>query len=232
MNHVSGENRGLPAATTKPSIRYFASGCALLLFIACSAQIQAGSLTVTVLDKQGKAVPDVVVYLEGALIAKKNKPEHIEISQKDKKFVPLVSVMQTGGTVSFPNNDTVQHHVYSFSPVKRFELKLYAGTPSSPVIFDKPGTATLGCNIHDSMLAYIYIVDTPLFGKTDAQGTIQFNDLNNGDYVVKTWHFQNPNDLATKPESLLHKGESKMTINLAYKAKEWVAPKSDSPYNY
>ena len=43
-----------------------------------------------------------------------------------------------------------------------FELKLYAGVPAAPIVFDKPGIVTLGCNIHDQMVAWVVVVDTPL----------------------------------------------------------------------
>lgn len=76
-----------------------------------------------------------------------------QVAQQGRQFVPQVSIVQAGTAVSFPNLDTVRHHVYSFSPVKTFELKLYAGTPSTPVVFERAGTAVLGCNIHDRMSA-------------------------------------------------------------------------------
>ena len=95
-------------------------------------------------------------------------------------------VVQTGTSVSFPNFDTVRHHVYSFSPTKTFEIKLYAGTPAKPVIFDKAGTATLGCNIHDRMIAHIHVVDTPYFGVTDGMGRVTI-DLPAGDHVARIW---------------------------------------------
>ncbi|MBY0572192.1 MAG: methylamine utilization protein [Undibacterium sp.] len=190
----------------------------------------AATLTVTVKDKDGKLVADAVVYLEGKAAISKRHPASLEIAQKDKKFLPLVSVAQVGSSISFPNRDEVQHQVYSFSPVKRFELKLYAGTPSNPIIFDKAGTVALGCNIHDSMLAYILIVDTPLFGKTDAQGKFVFKDITEGEYTVKTWHFQLPNELATKPQQVDIKNTMELTLALPFKAKEWSVPKSENPY--
>lgn len=109
-----------------------------------------------------------------------------DMAQKDKAFVPKLRVIQTGSSVNFPNFDTVRHHVYSFSPTKTFEIKLYAGTPAAPVVFDKPGTATLGCNIHDRMLGYIHVVDTPYFGVSDANGGVSI-DLPPGEHRVRVW---------------------------------------------
>ena len=67
----------------------------------------------------------------------------------------ILLIVQTGTAVNFPNFDTVRHHVYSFSPIKVIDIKLYSGTPTEPVVFDKPGVAALGCNIHDRMSAYV-----------------------------------------------------------------------------
>ena len=86
----------------------------------------------------------------------------------------------------FPNFDTVRHHIYSFAPIKRFEIKLYAGTPSAPVVFDKPGVAALGCNIHDRMAAWVVVMDTPLLARSDAAGLVSF-DLPPGEHRLLAW---------------------------------------------
>lgn len=109
-----------------------------------------------------------------------------DMAQRNKAFEPTLLVVQTGTAVRFPNFDTVRHHVYSFSKARTFEIKLYTGTPSQPVVFDKPGTATLGCNIHDGMLAFVHVVDTPHFGVTDAQGRVTLN-LPAGEHRVRVW---------------------------------------------
>jgi hypothetical protein len=95
-----------------------------------------------------------------------------------------------GSTVAFPNRDSVRHHVYSFSPAKRFELPLYAGVPAQPVLFDKPGVVVLGCNIHDWMIGYIYVSESPWFAKTGADGKALLADLPARAYTVRVWHPQ------------------------------------------
>ncbi|RZI82002.1 MAG: hypothetical protein EOP38_17435 [Rubrivivax sp.] len=109
-----------------------------------------------------------------------------DMAQKGRAFQPGLLVVQTGTSVLFPNFDTVRHHVYSFSATKKFELKLYSGTPAAPVVFDKPGTATLGCNIHDQMLGYIHVVDTPFFGVTGSDGQVNL-DLPAGEHRLRVW---------------------------------------------
>jgi plastocyanin len=110
-----------------------------------------------------------------------------EVVQRNKQFIPYVSAVQAGSLVQFPNKDTVKHHVYSFSPAKKFELPLYAGTPPEPIAFDTPGVVTLGCNIHDWMIAYILVVPTPWFRVTDSTGAAQLRGLPAGSYDVEVW---------------------------------------------
>src|SRR5207302_8452340 len=131
--------------------------------------LRAGSLNVAVKDSKGAPVADAVVYAKlpnGSATAKKQAI----IDQIDKQFVPYVSAIQVGTSVLFPNKDNIRHHVYSFSPAKKFDLPLYAGVPAEPVTFDKEGFVTLGCNIHDWMIAYVAVVPTPYFKITDKDG--------------------------------------------------------------
>lgn len=129
-----------------------------------------------------------VVYLLGdtAEIAPEATP-HAIIDQRDKTFVPEFVVIQRGTAVEFPNHDTVSHHVYSFSDPNAFELPLYKGAPVKPVVFQRAGIITLGCNIHDRMLAYVVVVETPYFGITAADGSLSLAGVRPGHYRVMTW---------------------------------------------
>jgi plastocyanin len=158
--------------------------------IAASACGSAGAsgIAVQVQDAAGKVLPDTVIYVEGEGIAPSKVQPKAEIEQKGLKFLPLVTVVQTGSKVFFPNNDKVRHHIYSFSPAHKFDQKLYSGESATPQVFDKAGTVVLGCNIHDKMLAYVKVVDTPYFAKTDGAGAARI-ELQPGKYTVKAWHF-------------------------------------------
>lgn len=170
-----------------PARLLFVIAMASGLSAAVADRAHAASWTLQVRDGSGQPLPDTVVAVE----VKGQSPRaaagtSAQMSQRDRQFQPQLLVVQTGTSVSFPNFDTVRHHVYSFSPIKRFELKLYAGTPAEPVLFDQPGVAQLGCNIHDRMTAGIIVVDTPLFAITDAQGQVKL-DLPAGDHRVRLW---------------------------------------------
>lgn len=161
----------------------------LLLVLIVPAVVNAAELSVEVQDSAGKKLTDAVVYLENSKTAGKVSDTTIDVEQKGRQFNPLVSVVQAGASINFPNRDKVRHHVYSFSPAKKFELKLYSGVPTKPVLFDKPGTVVLGCNIHDNMLAFIHIVETPYFAKTNASGVATFSQILEDSYELKVWHY-------------------------------------------
>ena len=160
--------------------------CALLLM---AARTNAGTLQVAIVDQKGKPVEDAVVTATSAVPLPEHGalPEGV-VDQIDKTFVPYVTVVRAGTEVRFPNSDNIRHHVYSFSPAKRFELPLYAGRHAAPVQFDKAGTVVMGCNIHDWMIGYVYVADTPYFAKTPADGSAQLRDLPAGQYAVRVWH--------------------------------------------
>ena len=168
----------------KVAVRVRAAGLASLL---CAPAI-AADLSVTVADVQGLSVPDAAVYLLPLQGKAPRGSQKGSIEQMDKTFIPYVSVVQAGTAVSFPNKDTVRHHVYSFSAPKVFDLKLYSGTPSQPVVFDKPGLVALGCNIHDWMLAYVLVVETPWFAVSKDRGNAVVENVPAGDYNMLIWH--------------------------------------------
>ena len=162
-----------------------------MLALAYSCEPRAATLEAHVRDPSGKPVADAVVYVlpaAGAVDARPGKTAEIE--QVDREFVPYVSVIQSGTTVTFPNRDPILHHVYSFSQAKAFEIKLYSGKSPGGILFDKPGIVTLGCNIHDWMIGYVLVVATPHFAKTDASGVARMRDIPAGSYELRLWHPQ------------------------------------------
>ena len=163
---------------------------ALALCMACAASVtHAAALNVSVTDAAGKPLADAVALLEPTSGKAPVKPlADVEISQSKRQFQPRVTVITTGTRALFPNFDTVRHHVYSFSPAKTFELKLYAGVPNTPITFDKPGVAVLGCNIHDTMAAWVVVADTPWFARSGADGRARVDAVPPGNYKLRVWH--------------------------------------------
>jgi plastocyanin len=163
------------------------SPVALLLMLAGPAS--AATLEVLMQQDDGSPVVDAVVTLQGPASA----PAAVlkaDMDQRGQRFAPHVLAVHTGTQVRFPNSDNIRHQVYSFSTAKRFELRLYEGTPADPLLFDKPGVVVLGCNIHDWMLGYIYVTDDPHFAVSNAQGKVRLEQLPPGDYHATLWHPQ------------------------------------------
>jgi plastocyanin len=148
----------------------------------------AADLSVSVQSAAGAPIEDAIVYAVPSVPAHAAPGARYVIDQIDRKFVPSVSVVQSGTAVSFPNSDNIRHSVYSFSPAKVFALKLYAGKLTDPILFDKAGLVVLGCNIHDIMVAWLMVVDTPYFARTDHGGHAMLSRLPPGDYSLHAWH--------------------------------------------
>ena len=163
-----------------------------LAFAAGPAPAQSAEIAATVTDQQGRPVVDAVlvaVPVDGNLRSRERSRAG-SIDQVDKEFLPRVTVVSVGASVTFPNHDDVRHQVYSFSPARHFELPLYAGVPAQPIIFDKPGVVVLGCNVHDWMVGYIYVSESPFFAKTGKDGKAVLTELPARAYMVRVWHPQ------------------------------------------
>ncbi|MEO7773822.1 MAG: methylamine utilization protein [Steroidobacteraceae bacterium] len=172
-----------------------------LLLVACCGAIcaQAGDLHIVITDGKQNGMGDVVVIATplgaGAALPKPSAAP-ATMDQRNLEFVPHVLVVRTGTLVSFPNHDVVRHQVYSFSPAKAFQLPLYAGKIYPPLLFDKAGIVTIGCNIHDSMVGFIFVTDSPWFARSSAAGVADIAQLPAGEYAIELWHPRQSDPLA------------------------------------
>ena len=166
-----------------------AQGVAVVCLLAATQPAHAENITVSVHDRAGEPVADVAVYVQrpGAEGAHASIGTRAVMDQVDKRFVPHVLVVQTGTLVEFPNSDTIAHHVYSFSHPNHFKLPIYKGNAHAPVRFEDNGIVVLGCNIHDNMLAYIAVVDTPVFGKTAEDGVAKLDGAIRAGDRISIW---------------------------------------------
>lgn len=146
----------------------------------------AAEFAVLVVDQQGMPLANVVVESPGAQVTQATSEIAI-IDQVNKRFVPMVIAIQKGQSVNFPNNDNIRHHVYSFSAIRQFSTELYADIPGAPILFDRSGVAVLGCNIHDSMVGYIYVSEWQDVAVSDASGLVRFAQSVIPEQIV-IWH--------------------------------------------
>ena len=166
--------------------RFFSPGLAACLLFSCACF--AAETTFQVIDEKGKPVSGAVVMFTPASGAMAVEPVAIEIIQEDRQFIPGLFIIPVGSRVRFPNHDEVAHHVYSFSDAKKFDIPLYSGLVPEAVVFDRPGIVTIGCNIHDWMIAHIVVTDTPYTGKTDEAGSARIQHLPEVAGKLIVWH--------------------------------------------
>ena len=162
-----------------------------VILAAAPVTATAADVAVSVRDAKGRPVADAVVTLtpaSGARAGPIRFPWPYRVEQRGMQFHPFVLIVPNGAEVAFPNRDQVRHHVYSFSPAKRFELKLYGKDQTRSVTFEKAGVVAIGCNIHDFMVAFIKVVDTPWAAKTDANGSAVLRGAPNGRAKLEVWH--------------------------------------------
>ena len=169
-------------------MRAAALASALLAVLGPGNAVPAATLIIHVLNADGHVLPGAVVTARPLdAPARHAPPQRAVMDQVNRAFEPDLLVIPVGSTIEFPNSDSVSHQIYSFSAAKRFQLPLYRGKPYPPVQFEQAGVITLGCNIHDEMLAYVLVTDAPYFGRTDAGG-VWSAEVSRGQYRVVIWH--------------------------------------------
>jgi plastocyanin len=189
---------------------------------------QAAAIEAVVLDDRGKPVGDAVVYIAGPARAAAAGAT-ASMDQVQQEFVPYVLPVAVGTPVRFPNRDNIQHHVYSFSAPKKFELPLYTGTPASPVLFDRPGAVVLGCNIHDWMVGHIFVVPGGAFARTGADGRARLDSLSDGPHEVRVWHPRLKVGTETTGQTVTpESGTREVTFTIGLK-REWRVPRPATP---
>ena len=175
----------------------------LLLILYFPAQAFAGKISGTVKVKGLRSPANILVYLTKApKVSVDLSQTKFMMDQRNLTFIPHILPIPVGATVHFPNNDKVDHNVFSLSRTKKFNLGSFKPGESQTVLFDKPGIVELRCDLHAEMAAYIMVLKNPYFTVTDAKGRFEIPDtkyleqngmvgiadLPAGKYVIKTWH--------------------------------------------
>ena len=179
----------------------------------------------------GVPAENVAVVLEPVTPTKLKRGANVTVAQVKRELNPFVTIVQTGTAIDFPNRDPIKHHLYSFSAAKPFEIKLYAGQPSTPIVFDKPGAVALGCNIHDWMEAYVLVVDSPYFGKTNSKGQARVVNIPPGNYRLKIWHPRQKTQVLVRDMSInAASAKLELIIDLAPRIVKTIPPLDTSEY--
>ena len=225
--------------------------CLLILSLSALAMAaSAGSLSVSVVDKDGKPVPDAIVVVMPAnksAMPKTPLPVQAAINQEKMQFIPAVTLVPVGAKVRFVNSDPWDHHVRSspagigqFSTANAgFELRLEGKPDGKPakttdVTMDKPGVmgaTLLGCFIHGSMRGYVYVSDSPWAVKTGADGIATFDDLPDGAAQVKLWQSDQLIDMPLQ-SATIGAAAAKNSFQLMVVQRRARAPVSTPQKNY
>ena len=179
----------------------------------------AQSIIVNLTDSEGQALTDAVIELivPEALKAQYRQASDSLIDQRDKEFVPTVSAITVGSQVNFPNSDDILHHVYSFSAAKTFNIPLYGQGDNDDYLetFPQTGVIEIGCNIHDWMLAYLYVAETNLVALSNNSGTAQLDNLPEGEFELRIWHPRASASIAELAQNVTLRAGSSTEISLS-----------------
>jgi plastocyanin len=180
-----------------------------MLSLLTASRALAGDVTGQVLLPGNRLAREAVIFLEGS-----KAPASLSkavVDQRSKTFYPHVSVVTTGTTVEFPNNDSVLHNVFGNYDNRKFDLGVYPRGMSKRIKFDKKGVVGLLCNVHSEMSAYIVVVDTPYYAVTSPQGQFSIHGVPPGNYTLRVWH--ESGTMLTQAVTV-KAGDMPMTLNL------------------
>jgi plastocyanin len=221
-----------PARCNRPFPARAATAAALLAALSLGAATQAATLVIHVLNSDGRVLSGAVVTVRPLdAPARHAAPQRTVMDQVNRAFEPDLLVIPVGSTIEFPNSDSVSHQIYSFSAAKRFQLPLYRGKPYPPVQFEQTGVVTLGCNIHDEMLAYVVVTDAPYFGRTDASGAWSA-EVTRGQYRVLIWHPRVRDEGADLERVLTVNDTDRAELTLRLVKPLQPAPLTDRPHSW
>jgi hypothetical protein len=217
----------MPLSRRRPYSLFFLA----VALLGPAAQAHADSVVrILTRDAKGAPVADAVAWLipldpPAPVLAPPAEP--VVITQEGEEFSPYVTPVVVGTRVLFTNGDKVQHHVYSLSKPKRFDIPLFGAESKPSVLFEQPGVVALGCNIHDWMSSYVVVVATPYFAKTPADGAATLTGLAPGKYRLEIWHPRLASE--TRRDLTIASGEAPLqTISIVLKADRRLRRAPDS----
>ena len=165
----------------------------LLLLVLSASNCWAANVSFSIVDKDNKPLADAIVSLiptsKGAInMAATMTAPSAQMSQSEKQFSPHIVAVQQGQKVQFPNEDSIKHQVYSLSELQQFDLTVEAGATEYGPEMTTTGAINIGCNIHDWMQAYVYVVNTPWFAQSDSNGSVSITVPDNETFRWQLWY--------------------------------------------
>lgn len=145
-----------------------------------------------VVDAKSKGLRWVIAALEDAparpRIGAGAAP--VVIDQKDMQFVPRVVAVQHGRPVRFDNSDQFNHSVTTAARLRENEVNVFvaAGEPVTRAFAAEKAPIRVGCALHGSMTAWLFVAPHPWVAVTDEAGAFALEDVPPGRYTLWLRH--------------------------------------------
>ena len=179
------------AAPSRRRLSAARAGWLLASGLGASALAWPATLQVLVSDEAGQPLSGAAVFVESRDTHGASRPavqRELAITGPTHPHAHALSVVAVGTPLAFSNPGNVAHQLFSRSPAKKFDLKLAAGQSAAPVVFDQAGIAAVGCSLHDDIVAWVVVVDTPFHGRTGPDGKLSISAMPTGRYRLRVWH--------------------------------------------
>jgi plastocyanin len=183
-----------PKGTAAAIVRAVLAPAALLLAAVPACAQVSGSVA---LESRGKplraeAASEVVLYFRPERPVPVQPLADVEMRTQRKQFLPGALPVTVGTTVTFPNVDPILHNVFSPGPRAAFDLGLFGRGEARTHTFDAPGLVRVYCNVHHDMVGHVLVLDTPWFGRPDAQGRFRLEVPAGVRGELFAWHERAP----------------------------------------
>jgi plastocyanin len=136
-----------------------------------------------------KGIGNAVIYIASDGKSHSGSGKHAEMDQKHLSFIPHVLPILAGTTVDFLNSDDVLHNVFcSDACAENFNLGSWPKGETRSYTFKNANCfATILCNVHPEMEAFIIVVGTPYYALSSKNGSYKINNVPAGNYTLKVW---------------------------------------------
>ncbi len=136
-----------------------------------------------------KGISNAVVYIASDGQSHSGSGKHAKMDQKHLMFSPHILPVLAGTTVDFLNDDDVLHNVFcSDGCAENFNLGSWPKGEVRSYTFNNANCfATILCNVHPEMEAYVIVVGTPYFALSGSGGTYKIKNVPAGTYTLKVW---------------------------------------------
>jgi plastocyanin len=134
-------------------------------------------------------VKNAVVMIEHIDKGKPISKDQIVIDNKHCAFHPHVQTAVQGQTLVVKNDDPMLHNTHLYlnkKTVYNFALPRTGMEIKKPI--NRVGLIEVECDAHDWMKGYLYVLEHPYSGVTDANGNFSLRDIPPGEYEVEVWH--------------------------------------------